>query len=830
MSKPTVFISYSHKDEEWKNLFVVHLNSLVQQGDITLWEDRKIDIGNDWYPAIQHAMQQAMVGICLVSADYLASDFINKEEIPAFMDRRKNEGMLIIPILVRPCSWKIVRWLKNIQIFPRDNISLQEIHLKVKREKALSEIIEYIHGKINEPLFKEIEPTAPAWNPPEKIDIDRLPGTGSELFGREKELKQLDDAWESADTNIISFVAWGGVGKSTLINKWLGYMKADNYKDAEQVFAWSFYSQGTNEQVSSADAFISEALNWFGNAEPASGSAWDKGQRLAKLIRKKKTLLILDGMEPLQSSHEFERGKIHDQGLAALLRALAQNNNGLCIITSREHVMDLSKNTQRVTQINLETLSANAGRALLRIGGAKGTDEELEVAVKTFGYHALAVTLIPVYLRSIKGHHISDAQQIPDLNIPEDKGKHPRRVIEALSKNFINKPEGDLLKILGFFDRPADMAAIKKIIALPVIDKLTENLCNTSEKILLYAINKLRNENLIAKESQHRPDTLDCHPLIREHFGELLQAENPEAWQAAHARLYDYYKDLPDKELPDTLEEMEPLFAAITHGCLAGKHQEVLTDVYWKRIRRQKEAYTIHKLGAYGADLSCVANFFDRLWETPASSLTDNDKASILNWAGFCLRALGRLSEAVQPMKVGMDLRIKDKLWRNAAKATSNLGELSLALGDVPAAEQYGAQSVIFADRSEDGFSAEARRTAHASALHQAGKIQAAESLFREAEAMQIKRQPEYPYLYAIQGFRFCDLLLAMGSRQEVLERARETLQWAHENKASLLTLALEDLTVGKALLLQSLDPSALLKASTPEAPVLNLSKAAGRP
>ncbi len=61
-----------------------------------------------------------------------------------------------------------------------------------------------------------------------------------ELFGREKELEQLDVAWESADTNIISFIAWGGVGKSTLINKWLGYMGEDNYKDAERIFAWSF--------------------------------------------------------------------------------------------------------------------------------------------------------------------------------------------------------------------------------------------------------------------------------------------------------------------------------------------------------------------------------------------------------------------------------------------------------------------------------------------------------------------------------------------------------------------------------------------------------------
>ena len=223
-------------------------------------------------------------------------------------------------------------------------------------------------------------------------------------------------------------------------------MKADKYKDAERVFAWSFYSQGTSEQVSSADTFISETLDWFGDPDPTSGSAWDRGQRLAGLVRKKKTLLVLDGMEPLQTSHEFEKGKIKDQGLVALLRSLALNNNGLCIITSRENITDISKYKNRVEHVNLEKLPANAGRALLRIGGVKGTDQELEAAVRDFGYHALAIKLLPVYLQSFENHHISDAQKIPGLNIPVEKGKHPRRVIEALYKRFADNTRRRLVK------------------------------------------------------------------------------------------------------------------------------------------------------------------------------------------------------------------------------------------------------------------------------------------------------------------------------------------------------------------------------------------------
>ena len=68
-------------------------------------------------------------------------------------------------------------------------------------------------------------------------------------------------------------------------------MRWDNYRGAEKVYAWSFYSQGTSERVTSADLFINQTLEWFGDADPKQGSPWDKGKRLARLINDHKTLL-----------------------------------------------------------------------------------------------------------------------------------------------------------------------------------------------------------------------------------------------------------------------------------------------------------------------------------------------------------------------------------------------------------------------------------------------------------------------------------------------------------------------------------------------------------
>ncbi len=74
----------------------------------------------------------------------------------------------------------------------------------------------------------------------------------------------------------------------------------------------------------------------------------------------------------------------------------------------------------------------------------------------------------------------------------------------------------------------------------------------------------------------------------------------------------------------------------------------------------------------------------------------------------------------------------------------------------------------------------------NADALHQAGKIELAKKKFIEAENIQQKWQPEYPYLYSVRGFKFCDLLLSMGKFLEVLKKAKTTLKRAEEMKILL--------------------------------------------
>jgi len=801
MSKPKVFISYSRKDEEWKDRIVTHLKAFVHQGDIILWDDRKIGTGADWFAEIANAMAEASIAICLISAHYLGSDFINKEEIPELRRRRQEEGMLLMPILLSPCAWKAIHWLKGIQMFPGDGFSLDEIKPKVQQEKRLSEFAIQIHKRIKAKDFAT-PITVSALAAPEKVDISRLPQTGAQLFGRKRELQLLDGIWDSGETNVISLVAWGGVGKSTLVNRWLELMGVENYRGAKRVFAWSFYSQGTKERVTSADKFISEALAWFGDADPKKGSPWDKGKRLAELMQQKKTLLILDGLEPLQSGLDFEQGKIKDPALSILVTQIARKNNGLCVITTRENVPELYRFEKTALQPNLDQISKEAGRASLRVGGVQGTDKQLESASEQFGNHALAINLLASYLHDISGHHIKSASAIPDLDIPEEKGRQPRRVIAAFEERFGESPQIQVLRVIGLFDRPAPMDAVKAVRKGTKVSGLTDKIKNLTEGKWHNLLDKLRECKLLAHKSKHNPDIIDCHPLIREHFGEKLQQSNPEGWRKAHGRLYEYYKGVPEKEYPDTLEEMEPLFAAVSHGCQAGRHQVTFHDVYWERIIR-KEAFVNDQLGAFGADLAVISCFFEKPWTNPAPGLRDEDKAAVLNYAGFALRALGRLTEAVEPMEAGMELSVKQKNWKNVAINTGNLSELYLTLGEVKKAVDYARQSVEYADKSGNDYTRVDNRTDLADKLHQCGELLEAEKRFVEAESIQKERESTYPFLYSFWNIKLCDLLLTQRKWDSVLVHIDQSEHWMKEYGV-LLDNALEKLVLGWAYFLQA--------------------------
>ncbi|MDP2224633.1 hypothetical protein [Nitrosomonas sp.] len=638
--------------------------------------------------------------------------------------------------------------------------------------------------------------------PERKIHSDRLPTVKGEFFGREAELRLLKDAWAGDGTRIIQFIAPGGTGKTKLLRHWLDHTN----DDIDALIAWSFYSQGSSEDKQvSATPFFSHAFEKLGSTRSLSSFTEEaKGEYLAELLRQQRCVLVLDGLEPLQHAGKGMRGELKDRAVRQLLKSLAGQNNGLCIITTRIAVHELSDRAYVIAH-DLQNLAPGDGVKLLQSLGVHGNDKELEKTVREYGCHALALSLLGNILRLRHKGDVLKRDTLKDLVKPDGnhESRHAFKVMQAYEEWFAGEPELALLYLLGLFDHPIG----QEVLQVLWDEQIPELTAGISEDDWLEAITTLCEEHHLLsrhEETDGAPDDLlDCHPLIREYFGRQLRENQPDAWRKAHTQLYEYYRTLPKKEFPDTLEEMQPLFNAVAHGCAAELHQQVVDEVYWPRINRESDFYLTKSLGAVSDDLAAVAHLFTTPWHILAVGLTEHWQAGVLSWTGFDLRALGRLREALEPMQVAVDKAIKLENWISAANGASSLSELQLTFGDMAAATINSQRSIDYADQSGSFFYRISRRTTRADVLHQAGEKAFALKLFNEAEKLQQEFQPEYPRLYSLWGFRYCDLLLAQGKTTEVLERAQYALELSQHSDGKggmgLLDIALDQLTLGRA-------------------------------
>jgi hypothetical protein len=110
-----IFISYSHSDKRWLERLQVHLKPLERTHTIARWDDTLIEPGSKWREEIDKALKAAKVAILLVSADFLASDFIAHNELPPLLKAAEEEGAVILPVIVSPCRFLQTQELAQFQ-------------------------------------------------------------------------------------------------------------------------------------------------------------------------------------------------------------------------------------------------------------------------------------------------------------------------------------------------------------------------------------------------------------------------------------------------------------------------------------------------------------------------------------------------------------------------------------------------------------------------------------------------------------------------------------------------------------------------------------------
>jgi TIR domain-containing protein len=822
-AKPVIFISYSHKDEpehprdgeiQWLSFVRTFLQPAIKHGIFELFVDEHLSGGADLRPEIERKLRACDVFIPLISANSTASDYIVDTEIRITRERIANgEDVCFYPVILTPTPKIALDKFKDKVIRPDDAkpLSSSPYNERIQKMTEIADEIATIAGEI-----AGRKPEPPKRGPqPSHVHITGLPETPYErLVGREDELKRLDEALTDPKINIVSLIAEGGAGKSALVNEWLKRLQADNYRGAEAVLGWSFYSQGSKERATSAEAFLNWALDKL-SITVTTTSAAAKGEAIAEALMQCRVLLLLDGVEPLQHGFDTQLGQLKDQGLRSLLRRFASTPpgkaHGLIVLTSRLAVADIARwDDSAAPVIDVERLSDEAGAALLRDNGVWGTDKELKAAAHDFGGHPLALGLLASFLKETQ---TGDARRRDRIRAffadPENpRHDHAKRVMESYEKEWLAGQPVLLaiMHIIGLFDRPASGDCLAALRAKPAIKGLTDKIVKLDESEWQRAIARLREVRLLAPPDPAAPNALDAHPLVREWFGEQLRTTNESAWKAAHGRLYEHLCDTTKEGKTPTLEDLAPLYQAIGHGCRAGRHQEALDKIYVDRICRRHarngdiEFYTRRNLGSFGSDLEAVSWFFDKQYSTPIATLTPADQGWVLGEAASLLRAQGRFAEALPAMRAAIPIAERAQHWSNAAAIASNLSETELHAGDVAAAVATAEHCVALAERCGDEFELLLNVTTYADSIHAAGRRDAAARTFADAEQRQKKIQPETPHLYALQGYQYCDLLLAEGDHIAVRERALNAMAIARRN-GWLLHIALDALALARAQL-----------------------------
>ncbi len=261
-----------------------------------------------------------------------------------------------------------------------------------------------------------------------------------------------------------------------------------------------------------------------------------------------------------------------------------------------------------------------------RAGAASITpdDTELKQASREVHGHALTLSLLGSYLAQA---HEGDIRQRDKVEFEdadaETHGGYAFKVMAAYEKWFQREGEQGArelaaLRLLGFFDRPADAECLAALRRAPPIPSLTEPLVVLSTAEWNVTLSRLKACGLI-EPTQPDSSAIDAHPLVREYLGKSLRERPPDAWREGHRRLYEHLKASAPHH-PDGLAGLQPLYQAVAHGCLAGLQQQACDEIYCDRILRGtgydgRAFYSWKKLGAFGANLGALACFFEELWQ-----------------------------------------------------------------------------------------------------------------------------------------------------------------------------------------------------------------------
>jgi tetratricopeptide (TPR) repeat protein len=593
------------------------------------------------------------------------------------------------------------------------------------------------------------------------------------FVGRKDMLDTITQWYKNPDVRIGGLIGWGGVGKSALVRKWYDDLEANNIQP-DGIFWWGFYRNAYLEQ------FLNALLRYVtgGQIEPDTiKSTWEKTDRIKEYISQGTYLIILDGLEQMQKAEAGDEfGKMIHRELTELLHYLADvpNAGGMCLITTRFPLKDLDDWKNRGYENRpLIDLSAPDALLMLEKRGIKGSDEEMKGVIKRYKGHALSLTSLAGYLVR---YYDGDIKEAPDIKFVLSDKERFKDVNKLLSKyaEKMSEAEQRFLNIFSLFRQEITEDDFDGVFRKEIEGtKFNDVLVKMSKLDFADLVNGLVDWRLISYDEAKK--TYATHPLIKAYFESDFSKKDK---KLCHKRIYEYIGGYaPEK--PETLEEMEPLFEQVYHGCAAGLYDEVFNNIYLEKIGGRTTEYEItHKLGAWEVNLSLVRSFFPKgeLSQIPFVS-KKSDQSLICGVAGLALLCTGRPKEAEELLvrKTNMQIEIEDKDWENLSVGYQTLAYLQFQTSEIEAGLDSAKKALEMAEKAESDEDIMAARAFLGWILHLMGKDEEAGNQFRQADELEGKRNGHR--LCSGYGVFYADFLMSMRGIDEAFELTRRNLE-----------------------------------------------------
>lgn len=203
-TRTKAFISYSHVDEKYRQRLRIHLQQYIREQNIEVWDDTRIQVGAIWKDEIKQAIASAKVAILLISADFLASDFIANDELPPLLEAAEKDGLIISSVILSSCGFKNTK-LAQYQAFNNPSEPLMDLS-KSRQEAIWAKLAEQAtHALAPKPLnempSRSMPPQQTSGNFPSAGKRPAMPRIGTTLLTFKGHSKR------------VSFVSWSPDGK-----------------------------------------------------------------------------------------------------------------------------------------------------------------------------------------------------------------------------------------------------------------------------------------------------------------------------------------------------------------------------------------------------------------------------------------------------------------------------------------------------------------------------------------------------------------------------------------------------------------------------------------